>query len=291
MRYVTKTGCAEATAQRGCFKRQNVITCATVQVCTHKHAAEAISAVQYAPGGHRLAAGSHDNAIYIYSTAGTYELLRRCQGHSSYITHLDWSADGSLVQSNCGAYEVLYWDAKTGRQACSSQRDTRWAKWTCTLGFPVMGVFPQASDGTDVNSLCRSFTSRDVARQGALSDMDPLAERSGRYVVTGDDGGGVRLYAYPCVAARALCRTYRAHSAHVASVRFAYDNRCATPAPAELAIEFCPPSTQCARPESGCAWALDIRWFCAVSARCDISAALPSTDARCFNCVPDQRSH
>lgn len=30
--------------------------------------------------------------------------------HSSYITHLDFSADGNYLHSNCGAYELLYWD-------------------------------------------------------------------------------------------------------------------------------------------------------------------------------------
>ena len=199
-----------------------------VQVCVHKHAAEAMSAVKYSPDGRRLAAGSHDNIIYIYSTTDTYELLRRCSGHSSYLTHLDWSADGVVLQSNCGAYEVLYWDARTGRQACSSQRDARWAEWTCTLGFPVMGVWADASDGTDVNCLSRSFTSRDPVREVTPSAKDPLSKRSGRYVVTGDDRGSVCLYAYPCVAAQARCRTYRAHSAHVAGVRFSYDNRYVT---------------------------------------------------------------
>lgn len=30
------------------------------------------------------------------------------QGHSSFITHLDWSADGQYLRSNSGDYEVLY---------------------------------------------------------------------------------------------------------------------------------------------------------------------------------------
>ncbi len=36
------------------------------------------------------------------------------------------------------------------------QRDTQFATWTCNLGFPVMGIFPPFSDGTDVNSVDRS---------------------------------------------------------------------------------------------------------------------------------------
>lgn len=30
------------------------------------------------------------------------------QGHSSFITHLDWSKDGKYIMSNSGDYEILY---------------------------------------------------------------------------------------------------------------------------------------------------------------------------------------
>lgn len=30
------------------------------------------------------------------------------QGHSSFITHLDWSKDGNFIMSNSGDYEILY---------------------------------------------------------------------------------------------------------------------------------------------------------------------------------------
>lgn len=46
----------------------------------------------------------------------SYARLARCSGHSSYITHLDWSLDGAILQSTCGAYELLYFEAGTGKQ-------------------------------------------------------------------------------------------------------------------------------------------------------------------------------
>jgi WD40 repeat protein len=164
--------------------------------------------------------------IDIYSTKNGYEILRRCYGHSSYITHIDWSADSTVFQSNCGAYEILYWDAKMGSQSCSNHRDTRWAEWTCPLGFPVMGVFPSGCDGTDIDCLCRSYGPNDPARQKTPSQVDPLQQEGQRLVVTGDDKGLVRLYTYPCVAQRPNCRIYTGHSSHVRNIRFAYDNRC-----------------------------------------------------------------
>jgi len=35
-------------------------------------------------------------------------LVHRLKGHSSSVTHLDWSFDSQLVRSTCAAYELLY---------------------------------------------------------------------------------------------------------------------------------------------------------------------------------------
>ena len=39
-----------------------------------------------------------------------YVRISRCRGHTSYVTHVDWSKDSKVIQSNCGAYEIIYWD-------------------------------------------------------------------------------------------------------------------------------------------------------------------------------------
>ncbi len=54
---------------------------------------EKIECIQYSPNGAYLAVGSRDNAIYIYAVTDNgykYSRVGKCQGHSSYITHLDW---------------------------------------------------------------------------------------------------------------------------------------------------------------------------------------------------------
>ncbi len=81
-----------------------------------KHAKEWISDVKFSPDGSRLAVGSHDNAIYLYSVENNYRRLFKLNKHSSYITHLDWSKDSCYLHSNCGAYELLFWDAFGGKQ-------------------------------------------------------------------------------------------------------------------------------------------------------------------------------
>ena len=164
---------------------------------------EAIDELKYSPNGRYLAVGSHDNYIDLYETKG-YEHRRRLKGHTSYITHLDWSQDSSVIQSNCGAYEIIYWDAKTGSMLRSTrdsvEANTQWATWTCVLGFPVMGIWPPNSDGTDVNSVDRS--------------------KDESLIVTADDFGKVSLFNSPVVVENAPKNEASGHSSHVTNVRF-----------------------------------------------------------------------
>jgi WD40 repeat protein len=73
--------------------------------------------MKYSPDESMLAVGSHDNNIYVFKVSGnTYELHGVLQGHNSFITNLDWSRDGAHLQSNCGAYELLFWDVPQLKQ-------------------------------------------------------------------------------------------------------------------------------------------------------------------------------
>uniref|UniRef100_A0A674GQJ0 EMAP like 3 n=1 Tax=Taeniopygia guttata TaxID=59729 RepID=A0A674GQJ0_TAEGU len=145
---------------------------------------EQLSVVRFSPDGTFLAIGSHDNFIYIYSVAEggrKFSRFGRCTGHSSFITHLDWSKDGRFIMSNSGDYEILYWDVAGGCKLLRNRfesRDREWASYTCVLGFHVFGVWPDGSDGTDINSLCRSHHERVVA--------------------VADDFCKVHLFQYPC---------------------------------------------------------------------------------------------
>lgn len=58
-----------------------------------------------------MAIGSHDNFIYVFAVTENgknYKKYIRFSGHSSYITHFDWSKDSQFIQSNSGDYEMLY---------------------------------------------------------------------------------------------------------------------------------------------------------------------------------------
>ena len=107
--------------------REMKITCSLSPSCLLPH-------IRYSPDGTKLAAGSHDNYIYIYDVLLGYKRIATFKGHSSYITHLDWSADSRMIQSTCGAYELLYSEAATGKQV--GVRKHSWMnRWHQAEGF------------------------------------------------------------------------------------------------------------------------------------------------------------
>lgn len=126
--------------------------------------------------------------------------------------------------------QVMYWDVGQGRQVALSQQDQRWATWTAKLGFPVMGIWRDEADGTDINSVCafEVWVPPPKLREWPLpacscmtAALNSLQEK-GLLVVT-DDSGNVRLYNFPCVAAVPGCLVYRGHSSHVEMARFSAD--------------------------------------------------------------------
>ncbi|KAM9301742.1 echinoderm microtubule-associated protein-like 3 [Gastrophryne carolinensis] len=213
----------------------------------HLDGNEQFSVVRYSPDGNYLAIGSHDNVIYIYSTGQRdrksdhsqesafeekgsqdetesskwegdnpvpgrvqrYARFGKCMGHSSFITHLDWSKDGKYIMSNSGDYEILYWDIAGGCKLLRNRyesRDREWATYTCVLGYHVFGVWPEGSDGTDINALARSH------------DMTMIS--------VADDFCKVHLFRYPCNKPKAPSHVYPGHGSHVTNVRFTYDDSC-----------------------------------------------------------------
>ncbi|ROL44990.1 Echinoderm microtubule-associated protein-like 1, partial [Anabarilius grahami] len=178
-------------------------------VTVHTDGNEQLSVMRFSPDGNFLAVGSHDNYIYIYAVAENgkkYSRVGKCSGHSSFITHLDWSVDSQYLVSNSGDYEILYWIPSVCKQVVSVEttRDIEWATFTCTLGFHVFGLWPDGSDGTDINAVCSSYAKRLLA--------------------TGDDFGKVHLFAFPCSQSRAPSHIYGGHSSHVTNVNFLFDD-------------------------------------------------------------------
>jgi hypothetical protein len=106
----------------------------------------------------------------------------------STIKHLDFSADSNIIHSTCTSYELLFWDVTTGRQitnGATMTRDTEWATWSLSLGWPVQGIFEPEMDGTDINAVDRS--------------NNTYGDSGMKLVATSDDRGHVRILEYPCL--------------------------------------------------------------------------------------------
>uniref|UniRef100_A0A672IH74 Echinoderm microtubule-associated protein-like 2 n=1 Tax=Salarias fasciatus TaxID=181472 RepID=A0A672IH74_SALFA len=178
-------------------------------VSMHTDGNEIISNVKYSPDGNFLAVASHDNFVYIYAVTESgrkYSRVGKCTGHSSFVTHLDWSVCSQYLVTNSGDYEILFWEASNGKHVTNMDtvRNLEWATSTCTLGFSTFGIWPDGADGTDINAVCRSH-------DGAL-------------LASADDFGKVHLFSFPCSQPRAPSHEYGGHSSHVTNVAFLHDN-------------------------------------------------------------------
>ena len=168
-----------------------------------KIAKDWIQCLKYSPDGSMLAVGSHDNNIYLVETR-TNTRRKVCKGHSSFITHLDWSGDSKFLQSNCGAYELLFWSSKDGKQVKnpSSLKDVMWHTWTCVLGWPVQGIWGSSGRGGN--------------------DIDACAKVGGHLVV-GSDDGKVSLCRFPCLQNSSGRKEYSGHSSHVTNITAGFE--------------------------------------------------------------------
>jgi microtubule-associated protein-like 1/2 len=81
-------------------------------IYTLKDSKEWIECMSYNPSQDKLAVGSHDNNIYVYSVKNKYVKLTTLKAHNSFITCFDWalSDSPSYIKSNCGAYELLFFN-------------------------------------------------------------------------------------------------------------------------------------------------------------------------------------
>lgn len=176
------------------------------QVCELKEAKQWISKLKFSPDGSILAVASRDNSVYAYSVAQQFKRKSKFSKHNAGILDLDFSKDGKYLQSTCSAYELLFSEHANGAQltnGASMLAGEQWSTFTCSLGWPVMGIWNGTMDGSDVNSVDRS------------PDMSMLA--------VGDDTGKVNVYRYPATLPDkegAPHHEYMGHSSHVTMVRW-----------------------------------------------------------------------
>jgi len=168
---------------------------------TLKDRTKQISDIKFSPNGELLAVGAHDAETFVYNVKKNFKIQCKARGHHSTITHIDFAEDSQFFQSNCTSYELLFFSTSTGKRVNAPQfRDEKWASWTCVIGWPVQGIWPPCSDGSDINAV----------------DRHP----AGNVLATADDFSHVKLFKYPCPVEKSSYVKYVGHSSHVTNVRF-----------------------------------------------------------------------
>lgn len=166
-----------------------------------------ISEIKFNPNNSLMAVGSHDGYIDVYMVPD-FRRKYALRKHSSFITHFDWSLDSSYLQSNCGAYELLYWDMTQGKQltnGANQLRDETWDEITCVYNWSTQGIWEEGLDGTDINMVSRSTTK-------LFGEYHLLASC--------DDKKSVKVYKHPCLKKGAGSVKGLGHSSFVTNVRF-----------------------------------------------------------------------
>lgn len=168
---------------------------------------EPILDIKFSPSGNLLAVASNENKIDIYDCTSNYARVSTCEGHTNFVTKLDWSADDAYIRSTCCEYDLMFWETTKGTCMKNPKelRDVQWATETCLLGWGVRGIWSKDSDGADINAVARG----------------PNHESC----VTGSDNGAISLYRYPVVDEEQDHRSYSAHSSSVSNVCFDKDSK------------------------------------------------------------------
>lgn len=58
--------------------------------------------IKFSPDSSMLAMACRDNSIYILDVERGFKRQAVCKGHSSNVTHMDWSEDNEMLQTNDG---------------------------------------------------------------------------------------------------------------------------------------------------------------------------------------------
>ncbi|ETV68606.1 hypothetical protein, variant [Aphanomyces astaci] len=169
---------------------------------------EGVSVLKYSPDGKYLAVGAKDNCMHVFDDS--YKKVSKCEGHATYVSHIDWSVDGHLMQTNSADGEILYWQVHGAsvRQITDSvvMRDILWDRWSCVFGWPVQGIWADDSACSDVSAV----TLLDVAPKYKHRPADV-------HNVLVADRSDLRCFRWPCMKS-AQSYTYHGHAANITCI-------------------------------------------------------------------------
>ena len=124
------------------------------------HRKECIQTIKFSPNDVFLAVGSNDNFIDIYAVQNEFAIIGTCKGASSFITHLDWNSDSSILQTNSGARERLFYEVTSESvqrivPKSAEINDILWFSCNTLLGEEVSGIWQKYQVSFDAfEALC-----------------------------------------------------------------------------------------------------------------------------------------
>ncbi|KAF6215574.1 hypothetical protein GE061_010330 [Apolygus lucorum] len=182
----------------------NIIT--TVRVC-----GSPLNCLGYSPAGDTLAIGSQNGSVYLFRVSRdgySYKKINKIRG-SQPLTQLDWSTDGSYLQTVTSEYDLTFWDVKTltTEKSPVAMKDVKWYTHNCTVGFLVGGI----------------WNNRYYPMQALISTANRSAAHD--LLVAGDAEGYLRLFRYPCISPKAEYNEEKVYSLAIAAARFLHNDR------------------------------------------------------------------
>lgn len=168
-----------------------------------------ISCIKFSPNGEYFSMGSSDSQIYIYhvSEAGNeFTRIGTCVGHSAPIKEIDWSDDSRYIQSQSMNFELLFWKANNCRPVDDQDivHDLRWKTHNCSLGFNVIGIWPDSIDSALISHCDKS-------------NNDEL-------LVSVTDTGFINTYKWPACYNQCLSQKYNGNVEKFNFIKFLHDD-------------------------------------------------------------------
>ena len=172
-----------------------------------------VSCMKYSPSGATLAIGTHGAVIVLLDTRDEYRVKGVLSSHTSFLTALDWSEDGTFLASTDGSYALKFHQIFEGDLAQSTLvldprlvRDVKWANQNCVLGYAVQGILETGE-----------------AEGYLISTIEVSPSRA--FVASGDDAGQVQLFRFPVLEKGHQSHAYHAHASQVVTVRWSADEK------------------------------------------------------------------
>ncbi|RVE54773.1 hypothetical protein evm_000540 [Chilo suppressalis] len=180
---------------------------ATIRVC-----GSPLNCLMYNSAGDVLAIGSQNGSIYLFRVSRdgfSYKKSNKIRG-AQPLVQLDWSLDGSYLQTVTADYDLAFWDIKalSPEKSPVAMKDVKWSTFNSTVGFLVSGMWN--------NRFYPMTTLISTASRSAAHDL----------LVSGDTDGYLRLFRYPCASPKAEYNETKVYSGFVYCARFLFNDRC-----------------------------------------------------------------